>query len=299
MRIGIFDPYLDDLGGGEKYMMSIAECLSNEHYVSVFWDNKEDVRELSRRFSLDLSKVNFIDNIFSPKVNLLKRLLVTKKFDALIILSDGSIPLTLAKKTFIHLQQPIPMLKINLKTRFKINRVSDFFCNSYYSKSYIDKSLGVNSLVLYPSVEVKAKKINKENIILNVGRFRIRDNMTGINNYKKQDIMIGVFKKMVKNGLKNWTFVLAASVHDEDYEKFKIMRKEAEGFPIKFIVNNSNDELWDLYSKAKIYWHATGHGEDLNKYPERAEHFGISTVEAMGGRGSARGYKRRGTARDC
>jgi glycosyltransferase involved in cell wall biosynthesis len=55
-----------------------------------------------------------------------------------------------------------------------------------------------------------------------------------------------------------------------------------EGYPIEFLINKSNDELWEIYSKAKIYWHASGFGEDLVKHPEFAEHFGISTVEAMG-----------------
>ncbi len=40
--------------------------------------------------------------------------------------------------------------------------------------------------------------------------------------------------------------------------------------------------MWDIYSKAKIYWHASGYGEDLTLHPDFAEHFGISTVEAMG-----------------
>ena len=34
--------------------------------------------------------------------------------------------------------------------------------------------------------------------------------------------------------------------------------------------------------RAKIYWHASGFGEDVEKHPELAEHFGMSTVEAMG-----------------
>ncbi len=45
--------------------------------------------------------------------------------------------------------------------------------------------------------------------------------------------------------------------------------------------NASHETIKDLYRKASIYWHAAGYGEDLSKYPERAEHFGISTVEAM------------------
>ena len=36
-----------------------------------------------------------------------------------------------------------------------------------------------------------------------------------------------------------------------------------------------------IYKRAKIYWHAAGFGQDLEKFPERAEHFGITTLEAM------------------
>ena len=36
MRIGIFDPYLDTLSGGEKYMLSIASCLVQEYEVFIF-----------------------------------------------------------------------------------------------------------------------------------------------------------------------------------------------------------------------------------------------------------------------
>lgn len=285
MKIGIFDPYLDDLGGGEKYMMTIAECLSKNHDVKVFWDNMQDLEELKKRFSLDLSKVKFAENIFSPKVSLFKRLLITKKFDVIIILSDGSIPFSLSKQTFIHLQQPIFISNLDFKTKFKISRIKKFFCNSYYTKSFIDKSLGIDSAVLYPPVELKKKNLEKKNIVLHVGRFRVKDitvSQVPIGDYKKQKVMIGAFKKMIDHGLKDWKFVLAVSVQDKDGEEFDNLKKSAEKYPIEFLVNKTNDELWDIYSKAKIYWHASGFGEDLGKHPEYAEHFGISTVEAMG-----------------
>lgn len=289
MRIGIYDPYLDDLGGGEKYMMTIAECLENEHEVNVFWDDKYDIKELINRFSLNLSKVTFVKNIFSPRISLFERLIKTKKYDIIIVLSDGSIPLSLAKKTFIHLQQPVPTAKSGFKNKIKIARINRFFCNSYYSKSYVDRSLGVNSAVLYPPIKIKKKAVKKENIILHVGRFRVMDVATRvkgvtlpIGDYKKQSAMAQVFKKMVKNGLKDWKLVFAVSVIEKDQESFQNFQKETTGIPIEYLINKTNDELWDIYSKAKIYWHASGFGEDLEKHPEYAEHFGISTVEAMG-----------------
>ena len=36
-----------------------------------------------------------------------------------------------------------------------------------------------------------------------------------------------------------------------------------------------------MYGAAKIYWHASGYGEDEQRDPIKFEHFGITTVEAM------------------
>ena len=280
MRIGIYDPYLDDLGGGEKYMLSIAECLSRDNEVTLFWNNKNDLDTVLSRFSLDLSRITISPNIFSSKVSLAKRLLESRKYDALIVLSDGSIPLVLSKKLFIHIQQPLPKVSLNIKTKLKLARASKIFCNSYFTKSFVDSELGVTSVVIYPPVSLHPKKVKKENIILHVGRFRVIN--AGVPNYKKQDVMVDVFKKMVDQGLKNWKFAIAAGVKAEDAPEFDALKKEAEGYPIEFLVNRSNSDLWDIYSKAKIYWHASGYGENLETHPEFAEHFGISTVEAMG-----------------
>lgn len=280
MRIGIFDPYLDDLGGGEKYMATIAQCLSQKNEVDIFWDNKKDVEKIIERFSLDLSKVNLKDNIFSSKTPFLKKLKQTLGYDAIIFLSNGSIPLVFSKKLFIHFQQPLPIANKNFKTRIKIARVNSFFCNSEFTKAFIDKNLGVNSRVLYPPVDIKPKKVKKENIILHVGRFRLNNEKTG--DYKKQDVMVNSFKEMFDSGLRNWKFVLAVSVRGKDLGEFEKLIQSAKGFPVEFLINKNNNDLWELYSKAKIYWHASGFGENLVKHPEFAEHFGISTVEAMG-----------------
>lgn len=282
MKIGIFDPYLDDLGGGEKYMIKIAQCLAKNNDVSIFWHRREDLEELKERFQLNLLNIKLTPNIFTKDTGLLKRLWESKKFGAIILLSDGSIPLLFSKKTFIHIQQPIFLRKSDIKTKLKIARINKFFCNSNYTKSYIDKSLGINSLVLYPPVELKPKNIKKENIILHVGRFRVKNVIMKTDDYKKQGFMVEAFKKMTKQDFKNWKFVLAVSVKKDDQKIFETFKEKTKDYPIELIINKNNNNLWDIYSKARIYWHATGFGEDLKKHPEYAEHFGISTVEAMG-----------------
>lgn len=281
MKVGIYDPYVDDCGGGEKYMMTIASLLSTKHSVDVFWDNPQDVEQIQRRFGLDLSKVAVVPNIFSPQFSLPTRLAKTSKYDAIVFLSDGSIPLVLSKKLFLHIQQPLPfVLKKNVWNSFKLSRVNGVFCNSFFTKSFVDRQIHRKTDVIFPPVEIRATHVKKENIILHVGRFRVKN--VAIGDYKKQSVMVAAFKQMVDKGLKNWKFVLAVSVMEKDAEQFEEMKKSAKEYPIEFLVNQTNEQLWKVYSKAKIYWHASGYGENLQAHPEYAEHFGIATVEAMG-----------------
>lgn len=283
MRIGIYDPYLDSLSGGEKYMLSIASCLSSQHEVLIFWDkNKEaEIKQTSlRKLGINLSSIKFYKNIFDRNESLISRFLESRKFDAIFYLSDGSIPLV-GTKLFIHFQFPIEWVNgKSLKTKIKLFFVKKIFCNSCFTKSFIDKKLNVKSDILYPPVNLQVNKdAEKKNVILHVGRFD--ENSYGVN-YKKQDVMIDLFKKMVDGGLKNWKFKLIVGANDKEKKKINKLINISKDYPIEVMVNISNKELWEYYSKAKIYWHATGYGEDLQKYPEKAEHFGISTVEAMG-----------------
>jgi glycosyltransferase involved in cell wall biosynthesis len=283
VKIGIFDPYLDTLSGGEKYMLSIAMCLSKEHEVYIFWDEEKEAEiklEAKRKLGIDLSSVKFYRNLFSRSVSSAARFFESKDFDAIIYLSDGSIPF-IGTKLYIHFQFPTEWVNgENLKTKIKISRIRKIFCNSNFTKSFIDKKLNIKSDVLYPPVDLHVVKcIKKENTILHVGRFDVDYRES---NYKKQDVMINIFKKMVDAGLKDWNFKLIIGVNDKNKGKLDKIKKMSEGYPIELLVNVPNSMLWENYSKAKIYWHATGYGEDLLKQPEKAEHFGITTVEAMG-----------------
>lgn len=283
MKIGIYDPYLDDLGGGEKYMMTIAECLSKNHTVTVFWDDASVKEGLKQRFSFNFDSVRFEKNIFSNTTSTIQRLLWSRSYDCIIVLSDGSIPFLLSKKTFLHVQQPLPKAKKTIVNSLKMKRINGIFCNSEFTKRYVDKSLGCDSKILYPPIVLKPKNVKKENVILHVGRFRVQKNSDSISDYKKQFVMVSAFVELVKKGkLNGWKFILCVSVRSEDRNAFEQLKNMAKGFPVEFAINKSNDELWEYYSISKIYWHASGFGEDINKFPERAEHFGISTVEAMG-----------------
>ncbi|HXS15197.1 MAG TPA: glycosyltransferase family 4 protein [Candidatus Saccharimonadales bacterium] len=280
MRIGIYDPYLDTLGGGEKYMLTAASVLAKKHTVSLFWDDSSILEKARSRFGLDGDTIRFAPNIFTPKYSLLQRILLTQDYDAIFYLSDGSIPLLGAKKLYLHFQFPVEWVqKPSLLSYFKIKRVNAFICNSRFTKGYIDKKFGVKSKVLYPPVErFSESSLPKENMILSVGRFQKNSEGRLV---KKQDVLIDTFKKMVDRGLKDWELVLMGGVLEKDQEVVLSLKENAKGYAIRIVSNVGMGVLHTAYCKAKIYWHASGFGEDLKTHPERAEHFGISTVEAM------------------
>lgn len=276
MRIGIYDPYLDTLGGGEKYALSIASCLMYDHEVSLFWDDPVILKQASERFSLDLSQVKIKKNIFGKDTSFLRKLVETKKYDCLIFMSDGSIPWLFSKKSFILFQFPVPWVKMNILNTLKFTRIHGLLCYSEFVKDSLKKTFKKPTFVLSPPITMpQFAGGKKENIILTVGR------LTKAMNAKKQEVMVETFKQMCAEGLKGWKLVLAGGMLSQDEDFLHHLKYVSKNFPIEIHENISYKNLIELYKKAKIYWHAAGFGEDLSKYPERAEHFGITTVEAM------------------
>ncbi|HCV43021.1 MAG TPA: hypothetical protein DGH68_06020, partial [Bacteroidetes bacterium] len=150
---------------------------------------------------------------------------------------------------------------------------------SEFVRNVLHASHGISAQVLYPAIDDFAESTTKENVILSVGRvFR------GLYNDKRYDFMIEAFKKLRERlPHKAWTYHLVGSC-GSDFESQRYLeelRTAATGHPIYFHVNTSYEELRRHYNQAEILWHAAGYGVDEARYPERTEHFGMSTVEAM------------------
>lgn len=267
MKAAIYNPYLDTLGGGERYAMTFAKVLREGGYkVYVEWYDDLIKEKLESRFGIDLEDINFVDNI--------KR---GDGYDVCFWVSDGSIPALKARKNFLHFQ--IPFVNVSGKSlinKFKLARIEEIICNSLFTKKYIDKEYGVNSMVLYPPVDTKSfKSSRKENMVLAVGRF------SQLTQAKKQDVLIKVFKKMVDRDLVGWRLVLVGGSEVGAEKYLKKLKKMIGEYPIEIIESPKFRKLKQLYKSAKIFWSASGYGVDEEKEPMRVEHFGISVVEAM------------------
>src|SRR5579859_6913840 len=166
-------------------MLSVAEYLARHHEVDVFWNDTHILEKAQEKFTFDLRKIHITPNIFSPKFTFLQKLSETKKYDTIIYLSDGSLPLTRTKKLIIHFQFPVEWVNNTFLNKIKFARTYKVFCNSKFTKQYIDKKFDTDSLVIYPPIdEPLFTHQPKENIILTVGRYGYLPNGE---NFKKHD----------------------------------------------------------------------------------------------------------------
>ncbi|MBI2011803.1 glycosyltransferase [Candidatus Daviesbacteria bacterium] len=175
---------------------------------------------------------------------------------------------------------------VNLTER--LNTYQSVVTYSYFAWKWIRKYWQIDAKVIAPPVDLLYKKyqlnkFKKNNWICSVGRFFT------LGHGKKQEILIETFKKLYdkkrisNRNRTNWELHLVGGLGDEpsSIEFFTYLKEKAKGYPVFFHLNASRKEVEEVYLRSKIYWHATGFGEDEQLYPIRFEHFGISPVEAL------------------
>lgn len=271
----IVSPYLDHLGGGERYMLVTASVLESLGYEIFFsWDNLAEITTLADMLGIKLNNPQLaphIKDLYTSR-NPFSMYRATKPYDIVFYLSDGSLPLLGGKKNLVHMQVPFHGVGGNsLKNSMKKLFIHQIVVNSNFTKKVIDKEYRLNSVVLYPPVTPVIPGV-KENLILSVGRFEPSLNT------KHQDILIQAFRALSPQ-LPEWSLVLAGASSSERW--ITELKHMARGLKIEFVVNATHEQIAALYGRSQLYWHAAGYGIDEHKNPELTEHFGISTVEAI------------------
>lgn len=319
MRIGIFNPYLHSLGGGERVVTVMAEALKNKHDVDLITYDEIASELLERTFDVDLKGVGIrvlskeIKSKFLVFTELMQRVKglmgvglalgrrfgdrFTAEYDLFInhefltylpSYARRSIMMCMFPRRLVGATEGLSLFESvhnaylsTLLRLLSVNFVDTYdvlVANSQYVKRWVKRFWGRDCIVIHPPVDVESfKPSRKENMIISVGRF-----FSGYHE-KKHVEMIKTFKKMCDNGLAGWQYHLVGNAHREEIHKryLKKVKTEATGYPVYVHTNAPIQELRALYGKSKIFWHATGFGEDENANPERFEHFGMSTVEAM------------------
>src|SRR3989344_1905563 len=252
-KVALYDPYLDTLGGGEKYILSIADVFADLGYeINIFW-NKDLSHKVKERFALQC-----IDTLKWVDKNNLKNLW---SYDYFFYVTDGSYFFSGAKNNFVYAMIPDKKLySLSLINRLKLINYQ-FITHSLFTQKWL-KKFNIESKVIMPYLDNKLinQKIDfskKEKAILSVGRF-----FSHLHS-KRQDLIIKTFKKL-KNRSKefaDYKLILAGGLMDEDREYFNSLKELADNdSSIVFKPNIELYRLYELYRLSDYFWHFTGYG---------------------------------------
>ncbi len=289
MKICLYSPYVPPhTGGGEKYLFDVAQVLATRHQVVVAVSSiqplsSEVQQQLSRTYSRfvdqPLTNLTFTATPLGTSASAWQKWWWTGQFDLIYYVTDGSLFFSRARRNILHIQVPLLLDKSTPVEQLKLKNWQVKNTNSNFTRQVVEEKWPVQiNTVHHPLVELQppTKLPAKEKIILHVGRF-FRQLHT-----KRQDALVRFFRQLVTEqaaACRGWKLVLIGSVEDESYAAE--VKNLAHGLPIEIYHQVSRQQLTNWYYKASIYWHATGFGIDQQTQPEKVEHFGISTAEAM------------------
>jgi len=302
VKVGIYSPYFGILGGGELYLGTIADILSKGHQVELISESEIPLDSYRKFFGLELTSVRtrkvdqipFVESLvpFPTRLPKYKRSTnFTADYDLFIIMPRNfRIPFrSLARFNILHLQVPdhgsvshrnFSEMRNQLVKRFwypkRYRKFDAVLINSKFHLDVIrDRLQNARAIVLPPPVSPKSNPgwAEKKRLILSVGRF-----FRGLHN-KRHDVLIEAMRKL-HDTFSEWRLAIAGGCNRDSESYVEELRNAAKDLPVDFYVNAPLDQLNELYRDAAFYWHAAGFQAPANM-PERMEHFGISTVEAM------------------
>ncbi|MBN4094699.1 glycosyltransferase [Methylobacterium sp. OT2] len=287
-KFGFFLPYEIFPGGGEKYLLSLAKEFSALGRVFLITDGDESVlRMISVMKELAIGKFDFCHVTYERARSI--------HFDKFFLLGNEIFPQipALGEISYYICQFPFDTPHEVLSKRYDNGNhltYQSYLAYSEYTKKHISiraSMWGYKPVihVINPTIEVVGLgEVKKQDWVLGVGRF-----FAGGHN-KRHDKMIEAFSYLEKHGHLNRSegeischLQLAGAAYTDQIHRdyLQELRDMAVGKAVSFNLNLTREELSTLYQKSKVYWHAAGWGVDEKHQPEKAEHFGLSLLEAM------------------
>ncbi len=317
VNIGIYvEPVGTGIGGSETVVAVLAEALAKNHQVDLLHHiRSRSTEHLAESSGTDLKNVTLRYVEWDPNAtqfsrrNPMQHYLASRRlhatlsepYDVFIAVVHDAPPFCHAAKgalivlfpisTAPHvnaqggtlmksvLRHPVRWLYQNWEWKRQMASYQLKTAISSFSREWTLRRCHVDCQVIYPPVDTHFRDVEKERIILSVGRFAL----DGEGHTKKQRETLAAFGEMENDGLRDWKYFCVGGLRDtpEHRAYFGELRGINAGNGTQLIANIARDQLRSLYERACIFWHAAGYGEDESIRPVFVEHFGISTVEAM------------------
>ena len=297
LRLGLYSPYFGSTyGGGEKYLCTAAEALRDAfpaHHVELIGSVPADRHRYEQALRLHLGGITF--RATNPRVTPVHRLANRLGFLRPLrnrVLSRQAGRFTGEYDLFCAMVYRIPVrseaergvvlcqFPHELEDGHELDGYQLVICQSEYVAGWVRRRWLREPVVIEPPVDIPEQEPDwraKQNLVLSVGRFFVGGHA------KRQDFMVDAFKRLCDSGLRGWELHLVGSVHREGPHGGYYQRvvEAAKGYPVVFHPDASRAAVEHLYRRASLYWHAAGYEADLEEDPSTAEHFGLTTAEAM------------------
>lgn len=277
--VGFFNPYPSGLGGGEKYLYTILEeAVRTPGIDATLFTPQPPATESWPNLNVHVDADAFRRRRAGP-LSVTPR---TRGLDLFVAIANHIPPLSLARRSVAIIQFPFTDLGgtvRRLERRLRLRSYDAVLCYSDFVRQALVERLEIeHPVVLHPPVDTeRATPGAKGPSVIAVGRFF----PSADGNNKKHDVLIEAFRRLSADPRgAGWELHLAGGCADDPGSRAYLedLRRRAEGLSVTFHPNASSDTLDRLYASSALFWHAAGHGETR---PERFEHFGITTVEAM------------------
>ena len=315
LRISIYnEPAGSGIGGSEFVAAILAEALTRNHQVKLFHRIPSlTVEKLAANTGtrLDNVRLHYVDkpNLQPARRNPLTyyrelqniQSELSEGYDIFVAITHDLPPFSHAKKGALIVLFPAPSAPYvkpegGVDAELARKRPGRYLYQSWawkkrmqgyvlktaisdFSRLWTKRRWGIDCTIVYPPVNTSFNHVDKEKIILSVGRFALR----GQGHRKNQEEMLETYARMQSERLLDWKYfcVGGLDVTPAHQAYFKQLSALAAKSGAAVVPNLPRNELKSLYERASIFWHASGYGEDQNVQPAMVEHFGISTVEAM------------------
>jgi len=316
LRISIYnEPAGSGIGGSEFVAALLAETFAKDHQVDLFHRIPSLTAEkLAQNSGTDLKgvKLHYVAKDESPpqlsrrnplshyKGSRSFQAFLSETYDLFIAIVHGVPPFCHADRGALIVLFPTPTAPYRepdggLSLTLALRRPGRYLYQNWawarrmesyqlktaisdFSRRWTQRRWRVDCQVVYPPVDTHFRRVEKEKIILSVGRFAIE----GEGHTKKQKEMLKAFGEIKEGCSKGWEYYCVGGMgetpkHQAYFEELSAIAPHGA----QLVANIPRDTLKSLYERASIFWHAAGYGEDENTDPIFLEHFGIATVEAM------------------
>lgn len=280
----LYTPYPLVPGGGERYLLTIAQALSRRYRTYVITPERYSsyrLRGIAAALDLDLSAVRLESPTALPRL---------AGCDLFLAIGNEGLPPhpALGRRRIFICQFPFPMHPNHIAGAWgtlqdydEVVVYSQFAARHFRARAkHLARRLPPVTVLppSSPMYEDAGREARVPGRIINVGRFAPGGHC------KRQDTLVDAFRKLIETTQRTdleMHLVGTVSADPTSREFYLDVHERAQGLPVYFHLNAPPEVVRDLYASASYYWHATGHGQSEVLFPERMEHFGISVVEAM------------------